>query len=98
MKWAKFIEMFTATVDSLDMLTAIEKFTYLKGQLEEPTADCIQYYLTSKNLTSKNYEEAKKLLEERFSNPKVILSAHMSVLLKLPKLNNHSVSRFNFLL
>ena len=72
------------------MLTAIEKFTYLKGQLEGPAADCIQGF----SLTSKNYE-AKKSLEERFGNPQEIISAYMNVLLKLPKLNNDSVSRLS---
>ena len=91
LKWATFIETFTAAVDSQDSLTAIEKFRYLKGQLEGPAADCIQVF----SLTSKNYEEAKKLLEERFGNPQVIISAHTNVLLKLPKLNNDSVSRLS---
>ena len=57
------------------MLTAIEKFTYLKGQLEGSAADCIQGF----SLTSKNYEEAKQILEERFGNPQIIISAHMNV-------------------
>ena len=55
MKWTTFIEIFTTAVDSQDSLTAIEKFTYLKGQLEVPAADCVQGF----SLTSKNYEEAK---------------------------------------
>ena len=60
----------------------------LKGQLEGPAADYIQGF----SLSSKNYEEVKKLLEERFGNPQVVISAHMNVLLKVPKLNNDSVS------
>ena len=62
LKWKIFIETFTAAVDSQDSLTAKEKFTYLKGQLEGPAAYCIQGF----SLTSKNYEEAKKLLKESF--------------------------------
>ena len=54
-KRTAFIETFTAAVDSQDSLTAIEKITYLKGQLEGPAADCIPGF----SLTSKNYEEAK---------------------------------------
>ena len=41
LKWKIFIETFTAAVDSQDSLTAKEKFTYLKGQLEGPAAYCI---------------------------------------------------------
>ena len=74
----------TAAVDSQDSLTAIEEFTYLKGRLEGPAADCVQGF----SLTSKNYQEAKQLLEKKFGNPQVIILAHMNVFLKLPKLNN----------
>ena len=65
LKWTKSIETFTAAVDSQDSLTAIEKFTYSKGQLESPAVDCIQGF----SLTKKNYEGANQLLEERFGSP-----------------------------
>ena len=55
LKWTIFIEKFTAAVHSQNSLTAIEKFAYLKGQLERQTADCIQGFSSS----SKIYEEAK---------------------------------------
>ena len=55
LKWTIFTEKFTAAVHSQNSLTAIEKFAYLKGQIEAPTADCIQGF----SLSSKNYEEAK---------------------------------------
>ena len=42
-------------------------------------------------------KKQKKLLEERFGNPQVIISAHMNVSLRLPKLNNDSVSRLSSL-
>ena len=92
LKWTTFIEAFTAAVDSQDSLTTIEQFSYLKRQLEWLAADCIQGF----SLTSKNYEEAKQLLEERSGNPQAIISAHMNVLLKLPELNSDSVSRLSF--
>ena len=92
LKWTTFIETFTAAVYSYNSLTAIEKFTYLIGKLEGTAVDYIQGF----SLTSKSYEEAKQLLEERYGNSHVIISAHMNVLLKLPKLNNDSVSRLSF--
>ena len=91
LEWTTFIETFTAAVDSHNSLTAMEKFTYLIGKLEGAPADCIQGF----SLTSKSYEEAKQLLEERYGNSHAIISAHMNVLLKLPKLNNDSVSRLS---
>ena len=57
--------------------------------MEGLAADCIQGF----SLTSKNYEDAKQLLEERLGNPKAIISTHINVLLKLPRLNNDTASR-----
>ena len=57
LKWTAFTD---PAVDLQDSLTAVEKFTNLKRQLEESASDCIQGF----SLTSKNYEEAKKVLEE----------------------------------
>ena len=89
LKWTSFIETFDAAVDSQEILRAIETFSYLTGHLEGLAADCVLGF----SLTSKNYIEARKLLEERFGNTQVIISAHMNVLLKLPKLNNENVAK-----
>ena len=65
----------------------------MTGHLEGPAAACERGF----SLTSKNYIEARKLLEERFGNTQVIISAHMNVLLKLPKLNNDNVTKLTSL-
>ena len=72
LKWTSFIESFDAAADSQESLSAIEKFSYLTGHLEEPTADCVR----GLSLTSKNYKEARKLLEERFRNTQVNFCSH----------------------
>ena len=89
LKSTSFIETFDAAVDSQESLSTIEKCSYLIGHLEGPAADCVRGF----SLTSKNYIEARKLLEERFGNAQVIISAPMNVLLKLPKLNNNKVAK-----
>ena len=89
LKWTSFIEAFDAAVDSQESLSVIEKFSNLTCHLEGPAADCVRDF----SLTSKIYIEARKLLEERFGNMQVIISAHMNVLLKLPKLNNNNVAK-----
>ena len=86
LKWTSFIETFDAGVDSQEGLSTIQKFSYLTGQLEGPAADCVRAFsLTSKNCRS------EKLLEERFGNTQVVISAHKNVLLKSPKLSNNNV-------
>ena len=89
LKSTSCIETFDAAVDSQESLSTIEKCSYLIGHLEGPAADCVRGF----SLTSKNYIEARKLLEERFGNAQVIISAPMNVLLKLPKLNNNKVAK-----
>ena len=61
----------------------------MTGHLDRPAADWVRGF----SLTSKNYIEARKLLEERFGNTQVIISDHMNVLLKLSKLNNVNVAK-----
>ena len=61
--------------DSQESLSTIEKCSYLIGHLEGPAADCVRGF----SLTSKNCIEARKLLEERFGNAQVIISAPMNV-------------------
>ena len=87
LKQTSFIETFDAAVDSQESFSKIEKFTYLARHLEGSAADCVRGF----SRTSKNYAEARKLLEQRLGNTQIIISAHMKVLLKLPKLNNDNV-------
>ena len=60
LKWASFIETFDAAVDSPYSLSTIEKFLYLTRHLQG-SADCVRGF----SLTSKNYEEARKLFVGR---------------------------------
>ena len=75
LKWTSFIETFDAVVDSQKILSTIETFSYLAGHLEVPAADCVEGF----SMISKSYVESRKLLEERFGNKQVIISAHMNV-------------------
>ena len=73
LKWNSFNETFDAAVDSQESLSTIEKLSYLTGHLEGSADD----YVRGFSLTSKNYMEARKLLEQRFENRQVIISTHM---------------------
>ena len=81
MNWNAFIESFNATIHKREDLSAIEKFTYLRGFLKGDALQTIQ----GMPLTQENYDEAKDMLEKRYGNPQLIVSSHMNALLKLEK-------------
>ena len=87
LKWTSFIETFDETVNLLDRLWMIEKFSYLARHLEGPAADRVW----GSSLTSNNYVETRKLFQKRLRNSQVYISVHMNVLLKLTKLNSGNV-------
>ena len=70
MNWKTFIECFRATVDNNEDLTNIEKFTYLKGYLNENAMQVIE----GLPLSNDNYNQALKLLESRYANPQLIVN------------------------
>ena len=87
--WQQFEEIFTATVHKNQSLSAIEKFSYLKGYLMGPAEKCID----GLPLTNENYQEAFTLLRERFGNPQLIIASHMHNLLKIDKVTVGKYSR-----
>ena len=48
-------------------------------------------------LSHKNYEEAVKLLKERYGNKQLIISTHMNNLIKLVKIISYNVTIFRHL-
>ena len=58
----------------------VEKFNYLLGLLGNSPKKCVE----GLTLNTENYEQAKEILQDRFGNPQVEISAHMDSLVKLP--------------
>lgn len=77
--WQQFYDSFEAAVNMNDSISDVEKFTYLRSYVEGEAEKCIEGI----SLTNKNYKHALKLLSERYGNPQLITSSHMSKLLKL---------------
>ena len=61
-------------------LSGIQKFTYLKAQLEGDAARAIAGLL----LTDANYVHSIALLEDRYVQPHKLVNAHMKALLEMP--------------
>ena len=77
-EWTPFSDTFNSTVDSYRTLSKIQKLHYLKSSLslkDEP-ARLLSHLPTS----SANYEVAKKLLQDRYANKRMIIHTHLEAI------------------
>ena len=84
--WRLFIESFDAAVHGNSDLSDIEKMNFLMNYVEGEAENVIQGLL----LSNDNYSVAKTMLEERYGDPQLLISAHMSKLLSLDAITENS--------
>ena len=80
LSWQTFWDSFSAAVDSNHTLSGVQKFNYLRAQLQGDAARAIAGF----PLTDANYTHSIDLLRERFGQSHKIVNAHMQALLDLP--------------
>ena len=90
--WQTFWDSYDAAVHSNPILSKVQKFNYLRSQLQDDAAKTI----TGFPLTSENYDHSVALLKERFGQTHKIVNAHMQALLALPSPSNNMVSLRSF--
>ena len=88
LKWTAFLDAFNAAVHENASLSAVEKFTYLRGRL---TGEALAS-LSGVPLTNYNYLVALDLLKERFGDVQTIVDAHYVALINLPAASTESSS------
>ena len=71
--WQTFWDLFEAAVHGNPNLTGVEKFNYLRAQLESEAARIVGGF----PLTNANYEQTISLLKTRFGKQQRIVNAHM---------------------
>ena len=79
--WKPFWDQFNASIHSNNLISKIEKLSYLKTFLNYSTSSCI----SGLNLKTENCDEAIKILEKRFGNKQIFISAFMQQFVSLPK-------------
>ena len=84
--WRSFWNRFETSIDNKDYLNEVDKFNYLLGLLSDDAKECV----SGLDLTDENYEEAKRILNDRFGNPQVVIAAHMESLVNLPAVTSLS--------
>lgn len=84
--WLPFFEIFQALVDKNSELTKIQKFYYLQSCLQGEAAQVLH----SLEICESNYNEAIKLLRERYENKRVLIHSHVRNLFEMPSITKES--------
>ena len=82
--WQTFWDSFNAAVNNNPSLSKVQKFSYLRAQLQGDAARTIDGF----PLTDVNYDQSILLLKERFGQPHKLTNTHMQTLLNLPTPTN----------
>ena len=77
---SQFWDSFNAAVNNNPSLSKVQKFSYLRVQLQGDAARTIDGF----PLTDNNYDQSILLLKERFGQSHKLINAHMQALLNLP--------------
>ncbi|XP_035222985.1 uncharacterized protein LOC118195771 [Stegodyphus dumicola] len=88
--WLSFKDIFKASIDQNPNLLDAVKLQYLKSALKGDAFRIIQN--DSYKTDSNNYKLAWSLLEERYSNPREQVYAHLKRFMSIPVIQNESAS------
>ena len=88
LKWQEFWDSFEATIHKDPTMSPINKFNYLRTQLEDRVLKIIEEL----ELTNANYETAITLLQEHYGKKQMVLDAHYTHLMDLAQASNNTSS------
>ena len=77
--WQSFWDSFSAAIHSNHSISGVQKFTYLKAQLQGDAARAID----GLPLSDHNYLQSIELLQNRFGQPHKLINAHMQALMNM---------------
>ncbi|XP_063416451.1 uncharacterized protein LOC134698089 [Mytilus trossulus] len=80
LEWQPFWDSFCAAVHENLSLNDVQKFNYLRSQLNGEASQCI----SGLQITNTNYAQALNVLKQRFGQPHKIVNAYMQSLISLP--------------
>ena len=86
--WLTFWDLFQVAIHLNPNLSGVQKFNYLKAQLQGEVAKAIEEF----PLSDRNYVHAVIILQGRFGETDQLIDAHMQSLLELPKPSNNGHS------
>ncbi|XP_025831672.1 uncharacterized protein LOC108737009 isoform X2 [Agrilus planipennis] len=92
-KWLNFRDSFISMIDSNPALPVIHKLHYLRSCVRAEAADLIH----SLELSEDNYQVAWSLLQERYSNERVIILEHVNEVFTAPTIKRPDDSQLEWL-
>ena len=82
--WLTFWDSFRAAIHLNPNLSGVQKFNYLKAQLQGDAARTVEGF----PLSDQNYLHAVTILQDRFGRTHKLVAAHMRALLEMPAPSN----------
>lgn len=79
-KWLTFKNTFVTMIDSLQDITDLQKFIYLKDALRGDALNKISIY----DVSEENYKSAWKLLNDSYERKRILIAKHLDAILDLP--------------
>ena len=88
-EWSEFWDSYTSAIHNNESLSDVDKFSYLRGLLEEPAKSAIAGF----SMTEANYSQAVELLRRRFGNKTIVQRAHINELMNVKPVFNPKDTR-----
>ena len=89
LEWQSFWDQFSSAIDQKYCVSDIDKFNCLNSFL----CDSVSATIHCLSLTLENYTQVTDMLNERYANPQIFISAHMQKFVSLPFVKNqHDVA------
>ncbi|XP_045456263.1 uncharacterized protein LOC123666100 [Melitaea cinxia] len=85
-QWLSFKDLFVETIHTNRALSNSQKMQFLKSKLKGEAEKLVQHL----HITTDNYQVCWDLLNNRYSNTKLIFNSHMSVLFNQPIMQQQS--------
>ena len=92
--WMSFIDLFQGSVNSNSKLSNSQKLHYLKASLKGHAAKL----LSSVTISDSNYEVAREILKNRYSNPRLISRAQVKSIVNIPHQETENSKSLNLLI
>ena len=83
-EWKGFWDQFKSNVHGNNNISAIEKLNYFRTLLEDSALSAI----SELTLSAENYGQALEILQARYGNDQVLISAYMQKFFQIPKIQN----------
>lgn len=93
-KWLEFRDTFTSLIHNSENIEPIHKFHYLNSYLEGEASRVI----SNLEVSAANYEEAWRLLCERYNNEKQLITNHLNSLCNIQSVPRDSSKSLRFLI